>query len=175
MTKMTGLPAMTESAGTANRCCRAPFNAHNAAASNRPRRDFAPASIELAVYECARLVADAHRLSHRIRHGFDRRFPAWLVVRRTRKSPLAVRVRNIRPAPDRARRIHIPNGISAGGLVLREDVRAGESLLEAFSEVFFTRQVDQGPVCGADTDDAPGPDAFDDLVRLKTNLNAAAA
>jgi hypothetical protein len=64
--------------------------------------------------------------------------------------------------------------VSLGGLVLREDVGAGESLLEAFSEVFLTRQVDQGPARGSDTDDAPGSDAFDDLVRLETNLNAAA-
>ena len=62
--------------------------------------------------------------------------------------------------------------------ILGEDGWRREAVFEAevsAVEVLFPWQVDIGPGCGADADDAGGAEAFGDEVGLKTDLDAAAA
>ena len=59
--------------------------------------------------------------------------------------------------------------------VFREDGRGREAVFVAtIAQEFLPRHVDLGPTGGADTDDSTRTDAFDDEVRLKTDLNATA-
>ena len=62
-------------------------------------------------------------------------------------------------------------------LVFGKDGRCREAVFVAegaVAQIFLSGQFEVRPACGADTDDSAGTDAFDDQVRFKSDLDAAA-